>query len=174
MLQKVLEVNLVRHWQFSSIPSCAEKSNFCKHLQDPATLFSHCDYSFTPSLCRHKGERGVLRGTGGVDTIHSSSSSPLPVQDRPIFRRPVVWMLKIELQVRKRESRGQRWGGVGGFIVSTVHAPCDVSLRESAMWEKKVEPQRLGGSVILSCLSLWGPKNMDVWFGASLENRGVF
>lgn len=83
-------------------------------------LFLHC---VTPWRL-HKGEQEVLSGlwgTVGVDTIHSITPPP-PVQDRPIFRRPVVWKLKIKLQW-ERDSKGltesySSWSLYGGGEMS--------------------------------------------------------
>lgn len=112
MLQKVLEVKVGPSVAVLKHPQLCKEIQLLQASSGPSNSFSHCDHSFTPSLCRHKGKWGVLSGlwgAGGVDTIHSSAPLPLLVQDRPIFRRPVVWILKIKLQVRKRDCLG---GGV--------------------------------------------------------------
>lgn len=59
--------------------------------------------------------------------------------------------------------------------MSTVLALCDVSLRESGMWEEGVEPRRFEGFSYFEVFKSVRTKNtVDVWFGARAENDGVF
>lgn len=125
MLQKSLEVKVGPSVAVLKHPKLCREIRLPQASSGPSNSFPHCDHSFTPSFCRHRGEWGVLSGlwggrqhSGVVDTIHSSPPLPLLVQDRPIFRRPVVWMLKIKLQVRKRDSTG------GGF--NSEYGSCSV------------------------------------------------
>lgn len=96
------------------------------------------------SLCNHKDTSRVqlvLWGAVWWGWIPYIVSSPLPLlwQDRPIFRRPVVWMLKIKLQVTQRDGRGQQY---------SVRVLC---VRDSERARKERVDLKKSRSCVLSC-----------------------